>query len=376
VSINREWLEKDYYSVLGVARNAAQDEIKKAYRKLAQRFHPDSTKGDKAAEERFKEVSAAYDVLGDAAKRKEYDRVRDMAASGFGGGFGGGGPGGPRFEDLGFGAGGLGDLFDMFGGGGFGGRQRGRARRGADLAAEVDIPFEDAMAGTSVGLRVSGSVPCATCGGSGARPGTQASTCPQCGGSGSVAVDQGPFSLARPCPGCGGRGQIIEHPCETCRGTGATTATRDLRVKIPAGVEDGATIRVTGRGEAGPPGAGPGDLYVSVRVRPHRLFGRQGADLTLTVPVTYPEAALGAQVKVPTLNGAVTLKVPAGTKSGRIFRIRGKGAPRPRGGNGDLLATVQVEVPSRVSKQERKLLEDLQDASGESPRARLGVTET
>jgi len=376
VSINREWLEKDYYSVLGVARNAPQAEIKKAYRKLAQRFHPDSTRGDKAAEERFKEVSAAYDVLGDAAKRKEYDRVRDMAASGFGGGFGGGGPGGTRSEDMGFGAGGLGDLFDLFGGGGVGGRQRGRARRGADLAAEVDIPFEDAMAGTTVGLRVSGSVPCTTCGGSGAKPGTQATTCPQCRGSGSVAVDQGLFSLARPCPRCGGRGQIIEQPCETCRGSGATTATRNLRVKIPAGVEDGATIRVAGRGETGPAGAIPGDLYVSVRVRPHRLFGRQGADLTLTVPVTYPEAALGAQVRVPTLNGAVTLKVPAGTKSGRIFRIRGRGAPRPRGGKGDLLAMVQVEVPSRLSKQERKLLKDLQDASGESPRARLGVTET
>jgi molecular chaperone DnaJ len=373
VSVSREWFEKDYYAVLGVARNASQAEIKRAYRKLAQQFHPDSTKGDRAAEERFKEVSAAYDVLGDAAKRKEYDRVRDMAASGFR--VGGGGPGGFRFEDLGGFGGGLGDLFDLFGEGSFGRGQRAGTRRGADLAAEVEVSFEEAMAGTTVPLRVSGSAPCATCGGSGAKPGTQPTTCRECRGSGAVAVDQGLFSLSRACPRCGGRGQVIEQPCPTCGGSGSTTSTRTLRVKIPAGVEDGARIRVAGRGEAGPPGGRPGDLYVLVRVRPHRLFGRQGPNLTLTVPVTYPEAALGAEVRVPTLNGAVTLKVPAGTRSGRTFRIRGKGAPRPRGGRGDLLATVQVEVPSRLSKEERKLLQELQEASRESPRARLGVTE-
>ncbi|HEV3474186.1 MAG TPA: molecular chaperone DnaJ [Actinomycetota bacterium] len=373
MSVSRDWLEKDFYAVLGVARNASQAEIKKAYRKLAQQSHPDSTKGDKAAEERFKEISAAYDVLGDEAKRKEYDRVRDMAASGFR--MGGSGPGGVRFEDLGFGASGLGDLFDLFGQGGFGGRQGGGTRQGADLAAEVEVSFEDAMAGTTVPLRISGNAPCAICGGSGATPGTNVSTCNECRGTGSVAVDQGLFSLARTCPRCGGRGQIIEEPCRTCGGSGSTTATRTLRVKIPAGVEDGAKIRVSGRGEAGGPGGRAGDLYVVVRIRPHRLFGRQGPNLTLTVPVTYPEAALGADVRVPTLNGAVTLKVPAGTRSGRTFRIRGKGAPRPRGGRGDLLATVQVEVPSRLSKEERKLLQQLQEASSESPRARLGVSE-
>ena len=373
MSVSREWLEKDYYAVLGVARNASQAEIKKAYRRLAQQFHPDSTKGDRAAEERFKEISAAYDVLGDAAKRKEYDRVRDMATSGFG--VGGGGPGGFRFEDLGGFGGGLGDLFDLFGQGGFGAGQRTGRRGGADLAAEVEVSFDDAMSGTTVPLRITGSAPCATCGGSGAKPGTQPITCPECRGSGAVAIDQGMFSLSRTCPRCGGRGQVIEEPCPTCRGSGSTASTRALRVKIPAGVDDGARIRVAGRGEAGPPGGRPGDLYVLVRVEPHRLFGRQGPNLTLTVPVTYPEAALGAEVRVPTLNGAVKLKVPAGTGSGRTFRIRGKGAPRPRGGRGDLLATVQVEVPSRLSKEERRLLQELKDAAKDSPRARLGVSE-
>jgi molecular chaperone DnaJ len=370
VSVSRDWLEKDYYAVLGVARNASQAEIKKAYRKLAQRYHPDTAEGDATAEERFKEISTAYDVLGDEAKRKEYDQVREMAGSGFR--MGGPGGGGVRFEDLGFGAGGLGDLFDLFGQGGTG---RARGRQGADLVAEAEVSFEDAVAGTTVALRVSGNQPCTTCGGSGARPGTAVTTCPQCGGSGSVAVDQGFFSLARPCPRCGGRGQVIEDPCPTCHGSGSTVAARTLRVKIPAGVEDGARIRLAGRGEAGGPGGRPGDLYVAVRVRPHRFFGRRGPHLTLALPLTYPEAALGAKVKVPTLNGAVTLKVPAGTRSGRTFRIRSKGAPKRGGGRGDLLVTVQVEVPSRVSKEERDLLSRLQEVSGQSPRDHLGVSE-
>lgn len=374
VNASREWLEKDYYSVLGVARNASQSDIKKAYRRLAQKYHPDTAKGDKAAEDRFKEVSVAYDVLGNASKRKEYDKVREMAASGVR--FGGpGGTGGVRFEDLGFDVGGFGDLFgDLFGQGGFG-RGRGAAPRGADLVAAVEITFEDAIGGTTIPLTVSGQAPCATCGGSGAKSGTRPSTCPECGGSGRVSVNQGPFSLARTCQRCGGRGQIVEQPCETCRGSGSVTATRTLRVKIPAGVEDGARIRLGGRGEAGPPGARAGDLYVEVRVRPHRFFGRRGADLTLSLPVTYPEAALGAKVKVPTLNGAVTLKVPAGTRAGRTFRVRGKGAPKRGGGHGDLLVTVNVEVPSKVTKEERQLLEQLRDVSGDSPRARLGVSE-
>jgi molecular chaperone DnaJ len=371
VNASREWFEKDYYAVLGVPRNASPADIKKAYRKLAQQYHPDSAKNDPASEERFKEVSAAYGVLGDEKKRREYDQVRDMASSGFRGG----GPGGGRvrFEDLGFDVGGIGDLFDLFGGGfGRGGARQGP--RGADLAAEVEVSFEDALAGTTVPLRITGNAPCGTCGGSGARPGTRPQTCVQCGGTGQVAVDQGLFSMARPCPRCGGRGQVIEDPCPTCGGSGSTLATRTLRVKVPAGVEDGARIRLAGRGEARP-GGRAGDLYVTVRVQPHRLFGRRGSDLTVNLPVTYPEAALGAQVKVPTLNGAVTLKVPSGTRSGRTFRIRGKGAPRRGGGRGDLLVTVQVEVPSRLSKEERQLLKRLQEVSGESPRAALGMTE-
>jgi molecular chaperone DnaJ len=371
VSASRDWFEKDYYAVLGVPRNASQADIKKAYRKLAQQNHPDTAKGDP---ERFKEISAAYDVLGDETKRREYDRIRDMAASGFRAGGPGPGGGGVRFGDLGFDVGGIGDLFDLFGRGGFG-RGRTRQARGADLAAEVEVSFEEALAGTTVPLRVTGSAPCTMCGGSGARPGTQPVTCPQCGGAGQVSEDQGFFQVARPCPRCAGRGQVIDEPCPTCRGAGSVSTTRTLRVKVPAGVEDGARIRVAGRGEAGGPGAPAGDLYVTVRVRPHGLFGRRGSDLTLTLPVTYPEAALGAQVEVPTLNGAVTLKVPAGTRNGRTFRIRGKGSPRPGGGRGDLLVTVQIEVPSRLSREERNLLKQLQEASRESPRARLGATD-
>jgi molecular chaperone DnaJ len=365
-------MEKDYYAVLGVARNASQADIKKTYRKLAQQHHPDSTKGDKAAEERFKEISAAYDVLGDEAKRTEYDRVRDMASSGFRFGGGPGGGGGFRFEDV-QGAD-VGDLFgDLFGAGDFtgGGRTGTRARRGADLAAQVEISFEDAMEGTTASLQITGNAPCTTCAGSGAKPGTQPVTCAECGGTGSVSVNQGFFSMARPCPRCGGRGTTIQDPCPTCAGRGSTPSTRTLKARVPAGVEDGARIRIAGRGEAGGPGAPPGDLYMTVHVRPHKHFGRKGSDLTLQLPVTFPEAALGAQVKVPTLNGPVTLKVPAGTRNGRTFRVRGKGAKRRGGGTGDLLVTVSVEVPSRVSKKERELLEQLREVSGEGPRADL-----
>lgn len=370
MSINREWLEKDYYAVLGVPKNASASEIKKAYRKLAQKHHPDANAGDKRAEERFKEVSAAYDVIGDKERRAEYDRVREMATGGVR--FGpGGGAGGVRFDDLGFDVGGFGDLFDLFGGGR---GTRSAPVRGADLEAEVRMSFEDAAAGTTVPLRVSGASPCATCGGSGARPGTQPVTCPECAGRGIVAVEQGPFSLTRACGRCGGRGQVIEDPCPTCAGTGSVRATRTLRVKIPAGVEDGARIRLAGRGEAGPPGGAAGDLYVVVRIGRHRFFGRRGSDLTLTLPITYPEAALGANVQVPTMNGTVTLKVPSGTASGRTFRLRGKGIPRRGGGKGDLLVTVNVDVPARLSKEEKKLLRQLQETGQGNPRDSLGVT--
>ncbi|HEX9890646.1 MAG TPA: molecular chaperone DnaJ [Actinomycetota bacterium] len=370
MSVNREWLEKDYYAVLGVPKNAPQGEIKKAYRRLAQEHHPDANRGDRQAEERFKEVSAAYDVLGNEQKRKEYDRIRDMGAGGFR--FGPGGPGGIRFEDLNV----EGDFGDLFGGlfGTRGGRTP-RQTRGADLEAEVRVTFDDALRGATVTVRVTGATPCATCGGSGARPGTQVTTCPECAGTGTVAVDQGLFSLARACPRCGGAGRVVEDPCPTCGGSGHTTSTRELRVKVPAGIRDGGRIRLAGRGEAGPPGGRPGDLFVVVRVAPHPHFARKGHNLTLSLPVTYPEAALGAKVRVPTPDGPVTLKIPAGTESGRTFRIRGKGVPRRGAGRGDLLVTVRVSVPAKLTREQKDLLQRLRDTNGESPRAHLGVEE-
>ena len=377
--VRREWFDKDYYKVLGVPKNASAAEIKKAYRKLAQKHHPDANAGNKEAEDRFKEISAAHDVLGDAEKRKQYDRVREMAASGFRG-FGGPGPAGSRvrvegfpFDDLGD-IGGIGDLFSVFTGRGRPGGQRQAESRGADLETEVRVSFDEAMAGTTVPLRIQGPAPCPTCGGSGAEPGTIPRNCPACRGTGSVAVNEGFFSIARPCPDCGGSGRIIDTPCHECKGSGSVRKTREFSVRIPPGVRDGARIRLTGRGEAGEPGARAGDLFVTVRVEPHRLFGRKDSDLTLELPITYSEAALGTNLRVPTLNGSVTLKVPPGTPSGKTFRIRGKGAPRPRkGGAGDLMVTVHVDVPRKLSKEEKELLGRLQEVQKESPRHGLGV---
>jgi molecular chaperone DnaJ len=379
--VRREWFDKDYYAVLGVAKNASASEIKKAYRKLAQQHHPDANAGNADAEERFKEISAAYDVLGDDERRASYDRVREMGASGVGaGGFPGGagtgwpGGGNVRYEQVD-----VGDLEDLFGGmfGGAGGGRRGRAQarpqRGADLETSVTIAFDDAMRGTTVPVKITGPAPCRTCHGSGAAPGTEPVTCPQCGGAGTVSVNQGFFQMAQPCPRCHGAGRIVEHPCPTCRGSGVERRTRRFNVAIPPGVKDGARIKLAGRGEPGQPGAAAGDLFVRVKVGEHRWFGRRGDDLTLELPVTYPEAALGAQVAVPTLNGPVTLKVPAGTSDGTTFRVRGKGAPKKSGGHGDLLATVKVDVPRKLSRREKDLLKELQESSGSRPRERLGV---
>jgi molecular chaperone DnaJ len=373
--VRREWFEKDYYAVLGVPKNASASEIKKAYRKLAQQHHPDANAGNEASEERFKEISAAYDVLGDAEKRAAYDRVREMGAgaSGFGGGFPGGfgrAPGG-GYQTVD-----LGDLTDLFGtmfsgSAGRGGRQA-RTRRGADLETQVQLSFDDAMSGVTIPVTLDGPAVCTTCHGSGAAPGTSPVTCPTCGGRGSVAVNQGFFQMEQTCPTCSGTGRTIETPCPTCHGTGATRRSRTVKVKVPAGVKDGARIKVAGRGEPGGPGMPAGDLYVRVRVGDHRIFGRKGDNLTIDLPLSYPEAVLGAHVQVPTLNGPVTLKVPAGTESGKTFRVKGKGAPK-RGGHGDLLVTVHVDVPKKLSKREKELLAELREAGTTSPRAELGV---
>jgi molecular chaperone DnaJ len=375
MAAQREWLEKDYYAVLGVAPTATDKEITRAYRKLAKQYHPDANPG---SEDRFKEISAAYDVLGDEAKRKEYDEIRRLGAAGMGG-FGGfpGGFGGTgqtvRIEDLG-------DLGDLLGGlgGVFGGGRRQRTagpRRGADVETELHLSFEDAVRGVTTAVNVAGEARCQTCGGSGAAPGTTPVTCPRCGGKGFLDEPQGLFSLSRVCPECAGRGTKIEKRCPTCKGSGVTTRTRAVKVRIPPGVEDGQRIRVKGRGEAGRANGPPGDLYVTVHVGGHSLFGRRGRNLTLTVPVTYPEAVLGTTLTVPTLDGRVTLRVPPGTPGGKTFRVKGRGVPgHGRSGPGDLLVTVDVTVPAKLTEEQRAAVQQLADLSQESPRAHLEVS--
>ena len=373
----REWFEKDYYKVLGVPEEATDKDIRRAYRKLAKEHHPDSNPGH---EDRFKEISAAYDVLSDDEKRTAYDEVRRLGpmAGGFGPGPGGpgAGPGGFTFstEDLGD-MGGLGDLFgNLFGGGG--GRQRGQRvgpRRGDDLETELHLSFLDAVNGVTTTVNLTSEMACHTCRGSGAAPGTTPVVCPQCGGRGAVEDNQGPFSFSRACPRCSGRGTIVESPCPTCRGTGVERRPRQVKVRIPAGVDDGQRIRLKGRGGAGRNGGPPGDLYVVVHVAPHELFNRKGRDLLLTVPVTFPEAALGAEIKVPTLDGGpVTLRIPAGTRSGRTFRVKGRGVPVSKGA-GDLLVTTEVAVPAKLTAEQREAVEALAETTAESPRRHLGV---
>src|SRR5437588_5946619 len=373
----REWFEKDYYKVLGVPEEATDKDIRRAYRKLAKEHHPDSNPGH---EDRFKEISAAYDVLSDDEKRTAYDEVRRLGpmAGGFGPGPGGPGAGPAGFtfttEDVGD-LGGLGDLFgNLFGGGG--GRQRGQRvgpRRGDDLETELHLSFLDAVNGVTTTVNLTSEMACHTCRGSGAAPGTTPVVCPQCGGRGAVEDNQGPFSFSRACPQCNGRGTIVESPCPTCKGSGVERRPRQVKVRIPAGVDDGQRIRLKGRGGAGRNGGPPGDLYVIVHVAPHELFNRKGKDLLLTVPVTFPEAALGAEIKVPTLDGGpVRLRIPAGTRSGRTFRVRGRGVPKGKG-VGDLLVTVEVAVPAKLSASERDAIEALAEATTEDPRRHLGV---
>jgi molecular chaperone DnaJ len=355
--------EKDHYAALGVSKDASAAEIKKAYRKLARELHPDKNAGDAKAEARFKDVSEAYAVLSDPAKRAEYDEARALFGSGGFRGAGRGFGGGTRVDlgDL-FGGGGLGDVFGGFFGGG---RQRG-PRRGGDVETDVTLDFAEAVNGVTVPLRLASPHACRTCGGSGAKPGTAPRTCPSCGGTGATSVNQGPFSLSQPCRDCRGRGRLVDDPCADCAGTGATTRERTLTVRIPSGVSDGQRIRLKGRGEPGEAGGPPGDLYVAVHVTPHRFFGRRGKHLTLTVPDTFAEATLGADVTVPTLDGTVTLKVPPGTPTGKTFRVRGRGAA-----GGDLLVTVEVAVPRNLSAKARQALETYAAADGADPRAHL-----
>jgi molecular chaperone DnaJ len=372
----REWFEKDYYKVLGVDEKAAPKDITKAYRKLARELHPDANPDDPKAEERFKEVSAAYDVVGDEEKRKEYDEVRRLGpmAGGFGGPGGGapGGAGGFNFD-----AGDLGDILGgLFGrnrGGGAGGPRGAGPQRGADLEAELHLPFREAVQGVTTSLHLTSDAPCSTCHGSGARPGTAPQVCPQCGGRGVLDENQGLFSFSTPCPNCAGRGSVISDPCPTCRGSGVERRPREVKVRIPAGVDDGQRIRLKGRGGPGRNGGPSGDLYVIAHVEPDPVFGRSGKNLTIAVPVLFSEAALGTKLTVPTLDGDnVTLKIPEGTPSGKVFRVKGRGVKAKKSA-GDLLVTVQITVPRKLSKQQREAVEAFAAATTDSPREHLGV---
>jgi len=367
VAPQREWFEKDYYKTLGVSSTATAKEITSAYRKLAKKHHPDTNPGQ---EDTFKDISAAYDVLGDADRRKEYDEVRAMgpAAGGFPGGFGGGTT--YRTGDLGD----LGDLFGgLFGRGRRGGGAAG-AQRGADVETELHLSFEEAVNGVTTSVNVTTDARCHTCSGTGAAPGTHPVTCTRCGGTGSLQDNQGMFSLSQICPQCGGRGTVVTTPCPTCSGSGIEHRNRTVKVRIPAGVDDGQRIRVKGRGAAGRGNAPSGDLYVVVRVDRHGIFGRRGRNLTLTVPLSYPEIALGTTLTVPTLADPVTLRIPAGTPSGRTFRVRERGVPGDRrNATGDLLVTVEVDVPDELTDEQRAAVEALAAVVEPPARQTMGV---
>jgi molecular chaperone DnaJ len=348
---------KDLYAVLGVKKGASADEIKQAYRKLAREHHPDRNPGDDAAEERFKEIQTAYDVLSDPEKRKQYD------AFGSSDGRRGFDPRGGGFDD--FNLGDFGDLGDLFGGifGRGAGRRRSQAQRGADLEAQVNLSFEDSLKGVETKIPVDVETACSDCGGSGAKPGTSPKVCPECRGRGVTSESQGLFALSQPCPRCRGNGTVIEDPCPSCRGTGRERRTKRYTVKIPAGVKDGTRIKLKGKGEAGSGGGPAGDLHVVTRVAESPIYQRRGADLVVEVPVGLADAALGTEVEVPTPDGAVSLKVPAGSEHGKLLRIKGRGAPRLKGGKGDVLARLKLEVPKKLNKKQRELWEQLRKVS-------------
>jgi molecular chaperone DnaJ len=369
---------KDLYEILGVQKSASEDEIKKAYRKLARQYHPDRNPGDKEAEERFKEIQGAYDVLRNPEKRKQYDQLGSRIFTG-GGGRGGNFQWSGNIGDLGD----LGDLSDLFGGifggtGFGGGTRRGsaragrRAERGRDVEVVVNVSFEDSLKGVTTKIPVELETTCSVCKGSGAEPGTTPIICPECRGRGVISEDQGFFALSQPCPRCRGNGTVVEKPCRHCNGSGRERRMKRYTVKIPAGVKDGTQIRLKGKGETGLAGGPAGDLIVTTRVAPSPLFGRRGSDLLIDVPVTYAEAALGADVEIPTPDGRISLKVPQGSQDGKLLRVRGHGAPKLKGsGRGDLLARLRVVVPTKLTKAEREAIEGLQRASHRDVRDKL-----
>lgn len=343
--------KRDYYEVLEISRTASEQEIKSAYRKLALKYHPDRNQGDKAAEEKFKEAAEAYAVLSDGDKRARYDRFGHQGV--------GGGPQGfdpsqfTGFEDI---FGGLGDIFGFGGGGG----RRSGPQRGADLRYDLEIKFEQAAKGVETNIQIPRQETCETCRGNGAAPGTQPTTCPQCRGTGQLRYQQGFFTVARTCGQCRGTGKVITKPCQTCHGAGTTEQQRKLTVKIPAGIATGQRLRLTGEGEGGTLGGPPGDLYVVIYVQEHKFFQRDGNNLHYNMPLPFTTLALGAEIKVPLIEGEDTLKIPEGTQPGTSFKLRGKGMPDVSGrGHGDLLVTVQGVTPKRLTKEQRKLLEQL-----------------
>jgi molecular chaperone DnaJ len=352
-------MKRDYYEVLGVSRSATEDEIKKAYRKLALKYHPDRNPDDPRAPERFKEASEAYQVLCDAERRSLYDRF-GHAAFEQGAGPGAGFDFGAGFEDI------IGDLFGDFFGTGRGRGGRGRVRRGQDLRYELEVSFEEAAFGCEKTIAVPRLASCEACGGRGAKPGTSARTCPQCQGSGQVRFQQGFFSIAKTCGHCNGQGTIITNPCPTCSGTGAQRKVQQLNIKIPPGVDNGSRLKLRGEGESGPGTATPGDLYVVLHVRDHPLFLREGPDIVCEVPLSFTQAALGTEIQVPTLDGPAKLKIPAGTQSGHVFRLKGRGIPDINGyGRGDEVIRVLLETPRKLSARQRELLEEFARISGE-----------
>ena len=356
----------ELYKTLGVSKKASEEEIKKAYRKLARKYHPDRNPGDKEAEERFKEISAAYDVLGDPEKRKEYDEGGVFA--GFGGGqppfgAGPGGFGGFDFGDI------LGGMFNRGGG-----RAQTQQVRGRDLETEVSLSFDQAINGAQISVTVPKSSRCSTCHGSGAKPGTAPTTCPRCEGRGVEAQGQGFFSISQPCPQCGGSGQVIEDPCPTCGGSGLTQQSKRYKVNVPAGVRDGTRIRLAGKGEDGPRGGPAGDLYVTTRVASSPVFERlDGGNLAVTVPISVVEAIRGGTIEVPTLNGTKRIKVAPGTRHGTIQRLRGEGPPKPRGsGRGDIRYRLEIAIPAELSEEQSEAVEKLAETlNGSDPRAEL-----